>query len=802
LLEESNEAETIRNTNEQQRIVNEDTRKTNELDRKNAEDTRKSNETARIQNEQTRNTNEQIRQQSLSDMNIIINQYKFTGTYKTNVTYKKFNQVEFEGSSYIALVDNTNTPVSDTNTWRIFAQKGLKGDKGDTGAALSILGKLTDASQLPPTGQAGDAYTVNGELYVWSDNMGAWENVGNIKGEKGDTGETGENGKSAYEVAVNNGFVGTSEEWLASLKGEKGDTPDLTEINQKVDGLQNEVTEHLAEYTQLEARVTVLEEGGSTNAEIINGLNREVAYLKLKQEASERIDGGTVFADDFNDTSFGFTLNKDKTKDVTIKDGKATLVSINESIKKVDDMAIATGVFTAGNSKTSKKVAVMDNGWVITAARKSSTNTLEFYVKKPENSVFELLFVMTGSSSAYHNDYSILPVDGKLWVVNMYTDQVLSAIIDVSTVTPGANLASMLKKISGQNETGFSAIDITYDEYAKRYLVAWCSIYDGTAVTNISLNRSNDGVNWGTPERLTKSSTSATAYTLPSISITVGKVVIVAVRGATGASTLVCFLEGSTKNDFSSDNNLPSKYGTIKVFGEGVSSKYGMVPILIASNYSFTMYVAFMGKDTGESASSVKYVKTDDSGVTWSSAFDITANKGTPADWIFTYTQDKFGNMYAYVLRADKSLYLYKKVGNDAWTSKQILQSGVNLPLVAPSSNFSNSELPPIAYLTSADFRFFGNWVIGDNVQKLSGELVYDIPNTIFVGVYVEKIGNLEVSATLNNIPMKSELLGNEYELSKTLTSEAPATLTLHLSRADTSGGSNDAITRILGGRA
>lgn len=30
-------------------------------------------------------------------------------------------------------------------------------------------------------------------------------------------------GKSAYEIAVMNGFDGTEAEWLASLKGEKGD---------------------------------------------------------------------------------------------------------------------------------------------------------------------------------------------------------------------------------------------------------------------------------------------------------------------------------------------------------------------------------------------------------------------------------------------------------------------------------------------------------------------------------------------------------------------------------------------------
>lgn len=36
----------------------------------------------------------------------------------------------------------------------------------------------------------------------------------------------GENGKSAYEEALDSGFEGTEEEWLASLKGEKGDKGD------------------------------------------------------------------------------------------------------------------------------------------------------------------------------------------------------------------------------------------------------------------------------------------------------------------------------------------------------------------------------------------------------------------------------------------------------------------------------------------------------------------------------------------------------------------------------------------------
>ena len=39
----------------------------------------------------------------------------------------------------------------------------------------------------------------------------------------------GADGKSAYEIAVEHGYVGTEEEWLASLHGKDGITPDMSE---------------------------------------------------------------------------------------------------------------------------------------------------------------------------------------------------------------------------------------------------------------------------------------------------------------------------------------------------------------------------------------------------------------------------------------------------------------------------------------------------------------------------------------------------------------------------------------------
>ena len=47
-----------------------------------------------------------------------------------------------------------------------------------------------------------------------------------IQGLPGKDGAKGADGKSAYEVAVSNGFVGNEAAWLKSLKGEKGDKGD------------------------------------------------------------------------------------------------------------------------------------------------------------------------------------------------------------------------------------------------------------------------------------------------------------------------------------------------------------------------------------------------------------------------------------------------------------------------------------------------------------------------------------------------------------------------------------------------
>lgn len=92
--------------------------------------------------------------------------------------------------------------------------KGDPGDAGVAGATTLILGTKVDVDALPDVTSVpeGTSYIVGEDLYT--NVSGVWTNVGQIRGDRG---------YSAYELAINSGdFVGTYEDWYASLKGSDG----------------------------------------------------------------------------------------------------------------------------------------------------------------------------------------------------------------------------------------------------------------------------------------------------------------------------------------------------------------------------------------------------------------------------------------------------------------------------------------------------------------------------------------------------------------------------------------------------
>lgn len=100
---------------------------------------------------------------------------------------------------------------------------------GGGGTGLNIIGELESEEELPDEGTPGDAYLIEGDLWVWSDT--GFANVGNIQGPigpegpqgpKGDTGEQGPKGD-------------TGPQGETGLQGVKGDTGAQGEIGPKGD---------------------------------------------------------------------------------------------------------------------------------------------------------------------------------------------------------------------------------------------------------------------------------------------------------------------------------------------------------------------------------------------------------------------------------------------------------------------------------------------------------------------------------------------------------------------------------------
>ena len=76
--------------------------------------------------------------------------------------------------------------------------KSIKGEKGEEGTGVNIIGKLENKDQLPATGKPGDAYVIDGLLYVWLEENNGWSDGVPFRGEQGIPGKNGTDGRTTY----------------------------------------------------------------------------------------------------------------------------------------------------------------------------------------------------------------------------------------------------------------------------------------------------------------------------------------------------------------------------------------------------------------------------------------------------------------------------------------------------------------------------------------------------------------------------------------------------------------------------
>ena len=137
--------------------------------------------------------------------------------------------------------DNGNWWIGDTDTLKpargiqglqgVQGLQGLPGVKGDAGAkgAQGERGLQGLQGVAGAKGEKGDPGVQGAPGKDGAQGLpGAKGDPGaqGIQGLPGKNGVDGKDGKSAYQIAVAQGFAGSEAAWLASLKGEKGDKGD------------------------------------------------------------------------------------------------------------------------------------------------------------------------------------------------------------------------------------------------------------------------------------------------------------------------------------------------------------------------------------------------------------------------------------------------------------------------------------------------------------------------------------------------------------------------------------------------
>jgi len=133
---------------------------------------------------------------------------QWRGPWVSDTAYVFADVVSHKGGSWfnpLTIQNIDREPGTANSGWQIMAAKG---DKGDAAVPFSVMGSKATVEDLPRPGAATQAWYVGSTLYVWVTDLLDYVDLDGI------------GGLSAYELAKQEGFQGTLQQWLVSLKGE------------------------------------------------------------------------------------------------------------------------------------------------------------------------------------------------------------------------------------------------------------------------------------------------------------------------------------------------------------------------------------------------------------------------------------------------------------------------------------------------------------------------------------------------------------------------------------------------------
>ena len=233
------------------------------------------------------------------------------------------------------------------------------------------------------------------------------------------TGANGKDGRSAYEIAIENGFVGTAAEWLESLKGRDGiDGKDGLPGKDGKDGLPGKdgrdgrdgkdgVSPDLTNYPDTDAVKALVQ---ATVQPLLEQAHTHENQAVLEQITAAKIAQWDGFGTQINGLSTKVTVYSEKVENNTSRIGTAerTLESLQKQIDNLTSGRNYTVLFQSGQNAIltyASNLSMILDGRYQTMA--------DFLTAYPQFCSAENDFVLSYSQECFNWDKSVLTVCAK-----------------------------------------------------------------------------------------------------------------------------------------------------------------------------------------------------------------------------------------------------------------------------------------------------------------------------------------------------------------------------------------------------
>lgn len=541
-------------------------------------------------------------------------------------------------------------------------------------------------------------------------------------------------------------------------------------------------------------------------------LMRSDALRTLREEAEGILEDnrGTIFAHDMNGNIIGMTLDEANSQNIVIRDGKMLMINKSDVTKTVTDSTVVASAYdTSGNG--GRKLVRLSNGWLVAATNLGSIGGggITVYVSKDNGSTWVSNVGIGINVGSVVTDFALVPFGNKVQIF-VTSDGYKSAVSYTLDVI--LNTKSSEQRLDHINQTAVGNCSLTINPEGTELHAAWSS-KNSTYPSSFNIRYAKgvisqvDGsVTWGAVEQRSSYNTSGQNAQNPTIVFQ-------------NDYPLIVF-------DYVSSGNYSIGYFRQSISGWNTSTLYNggtyaqsnpsaiFVPKSVNGLANGRIWVSWFGNNTTNVNYYSLYVGfSDDGGINWhvqillqgdengagmrpsitassknkvSIIFDYNTIGGVKNIGIISYENDNWGNVVSKV-----------------YTTTQYPNTS---SLVDLSLDFSE---PLFIYKQTSKVGFYGTWKEPIETPTLTAKAVYDIPSTDFVGAFVQKINSdllnvLSVKAYVNDVEVVAAGTSTNVEVkfTKQLDSASLVKLRLELSRAATTGGENDAITKIVGGRA